>query len=427
MQPGATESANPGVDERLRRIEAITDVALIKLGIGDLLHEMLDGIRDVMQIDTAAILLLDASGRYLVTAAARGLDESERQRAHIPVGQGFAGRVAAERSPIVIDPVTSENVVNPVLVRSGIRAILGVPLVSEGNLIGVLHVGTRQAQRQFADEDIQLLIRVAELVSSATRTRLDAEDRAAAQALQRSLLPSQLPRVPGLDFAARYVPGEGSVSGDWYDVFTLPGGRVGVVMGDVAGHGLRASVVMGRLRSALRAYALEHDDPAYVLHRLDVKIHYFETGAMATALYAVTEPPFDRIRISSAGHLPPMLVMPGGAEAHLTDVPPDLPLGVDPSTLRRSTTVRLPVGSSLALFTDGLVERRTLSTAAAGVERDPIDHGLAELARVLRPGSAESACTRVMDHLLSVQAPDDDVALLVLSRTATTRHGGDVP
>jgi serine phosphatase RsbU (regulator of sigma subunit) len=424
MKRGTTAPANLGVDDRLRRIEAVADVALNKLGIGDLLHEMLDGVRDVMQVDTTAVLLLDASGRYLVTAAARGLDESERQRAHIPLGQGFAGRVAAERGPVLIDPVTAENVINHVLVRSGIRAILGVPLVADGKLVGVLHVGTRQAQRQFADEDIELLVRVAERVSSATRIRLDLEDRAAAQALQRSLLPSQLPAVPGLDFAARYVPGEGSVSGDWYDVFNLPGGRVGLVMGDVAGHGLRASVVMGRLRSALRAYALEHDDPAYVLHRLDMKIHYFEAGAMATALYAVTEAPFDRIRISSAGHLPPMFVATGDAEAHLTDVPPDLPLGVDPSALRRSTTVRLPVGSSLALFTDGLVERRT---AAADADVDPIDHGLAELARVLRPGSAESACTRVMDHLLAVQAPDDDVALLVLARTALPSHRGDVP
>jgi serine phosphatase RsbU (regulator of sigma subunit) len=415
------------MDDRLRRIEAIADVAIIKLGIGDLLHEMLDGVRDVMQVDTTAVLLLDTSGRYLVTAAARGLDESERQRAHIPVGQGFAGRVAAERRPVMIDPVTAENVVNPVLARSGIRAILGVPLISDGALVGVLHVGTRQAQRQFGDADIELLVRVAERVSAATRTRLDLEDRAAAQALQRSLLPSQLPVIPGLDLAARYVPGEGSVSGDWYDVFNLPGGRVGLVMGDVAGHGLRASVVMGRLRSALRAYALEHDDPAYVLHRLDVKIHYFEAGAMATALYAVTEPPFNRIRISSAGHLPPMFVAAGDAEARLTDVPPDLPLGVDPSALRRSTTVRLPVGSSLALFTDGLVERRTLSTTAADVESDPIDHGLAELARALRPGSPEVACTRVMDRLLAVQAPDDDVALLVLARTGSPPRGGDVP
>jgi phosphoserine phosphatase RsbU/P len=417
MQPATTgsagEGAGEGTDERLRLIGSITDVTLARLGLTDLLHEVLDRIRTLLHADTAVVLLLDVNSRYLVTAAARGLDETERQRVHVPVGQGFAGRIAAERRPVIIDSVTPDTVVNPVLMRSNLQAILGVPLEANGKLLGVLHVGSL-SPREFTPDDIHLLEQVAAPVSLAIVARLSAEDRAAAEALQRSLLPSDLPRIGGLHFAARYVPGEGSVSGDWYDVFTLPGGRVGIVMGDVAGHGLRASVVMGRLRSALRAYALEHDDPAYVLHRLDVKIHHFEAGAMATALYAVTEPPFDRIRVSSAGHLPPMQVGPDG-QGYLTDVPPDLPLGVDPAAVRRSTTLRLPLGSSLALFTDGLVERRVPDSDAREV--DPIDHGLAELARFLRPGNPEAACTRVMDHLLAAHAPDDDVALLVMART----------
>jgi phosphoserine phosphatase RsbU/P len=417
MQPATTgsagEGAGEGTDERLRLIGSITDVTLARLGLTDLLHEVLDRIRTLLHADTAVVLLLDVNSRYLVTAAARGLDETERQRVHVPVGQGFAGRIAAERRPVIIDSVTPDTVVNPVLMRSNLQAILGVPLEANGKLLGVLHVGSL-SPREFSPDDVQLLEQVVAPLSLAIVARLSAEDRAAAQALQRSLLPSDLPRIGGLHFAARYVPGEGSVSGDWYDVFTLPGGRVGIVMGDVAGHGLRASVVMGRLRSALRAYALEHDDPAYVLHRLDVKIHHFEAGAMATALYAVTEPPFDRIRVSSAGHLPPMQVGPDG-QGYLTDVPPDLPLGVDPAAVRRSTTLRLPLGSSLALFTDGLVERRVPDSDAREV--DPIDHGLAELARFLRPGNPEAACTRVMDHLLAAHAPDDDVALLVMART----------
>lgn len=414
MQPATTGSAGEAAEERLRLIESITDVTLARLGLTDLLHEVLDRIRNLLHADTAVVLLLDASSRYLVTAAARGLDETERQRVHVPFGQGFAGRIAAERRPVIIDAVNPDTVVNPVLMRSHLQAILGVPLEANGKLLGVLHVGSLSA-REFTPEDVDLLEQVVGPVSLAIVARLAAEDRAAAQALQRSLLPSELPRIGGLQFAARYVPGEGSVSGDWYDVFTLPGGRVGIVMGDVAGHGLRASVVMGRLRSALRAYALEHDDPGYVLHRLDVKIHHFEAGAMATALYAVTEPPFDTIRVSSAGHLPPMRVGPDGV-GQLTDVPPDLPLGVDPGAVRRSTAVRLPVGSSLALFTDGLVERRIPDGDAP--DMDPIDHGLAELARFLRPGNPEATCTHVMDHLLAEHAPDDDVALLVVARTA---------
>ncbi|MPY85954.1 MAG: SpoIIE family protein phosphatase, partial [Actinophytocola sp.] len=113
-------------------------------------------------------------------------------------------------------------------------------------------------------------------------------ERAAATALQRSLLPARLPSVPGGELAARYVPGgEAGVGGDWYDVFTLPSGRLGVVIGDVVSHGLRAAVIMGRMRSALRAYALETEDPAVVLEKLDRETGNFEPGVMATVGFAI--------------------------------------------------------------------------------------------------------------------------------------------
>ncbi len=99
-----------------------------------------------------------------------------------------------------------------------------------------------------------------------------------------------LPGIPGAELSARYRPGKADVGGDWYDVFTLPSGEVGIVMGDVAGHGIAAAVVMGRMRSTLRAYALETDDPAEVLRRLDRKMQHFEPDATATVVYAVCEP-----------------------------------------------------------------------------------------------------------------------------------------
>ena len=158
---------------------------------------------------------------------------------------------------------------------------------------------------------------------------------------QRGLLPSALPAIPGVESAARYVPGAASVSGDWYDVFTLPSGELCVAMGDVAGHGLRAAVVMGRMRSALRAYALESPDPAEVLHRLDRKIEHFEPGAMATVLYAVCHPALRWACVSAAGHLPPVLACPGQPAA-LLEIAPDLPIGVDDTAARSAVTVQAP-------------------------------------------------------------------------------------
>ena len=119
--------------------------------------------------------------------------------------------------------------------------------------------------------------------------------------------------MTGAELAARYIPGHGGVGGDWYDVFTLPSGEPCVVMGDVAGSGLKAAVIMGRMRSALRAYALETSDPGEVLDRLDRKMQHFEPQAMATVLYAVIDPSLEQMRVSLAGHLPPVIAEPGAA------------------------------------------------------------------------------------------------------------------
>jgi phosphoserine phosphatase RsbU/P len=130
----------------------------------------------------------------------------------------------------------------------------------------------------------------ADRAALALHSMMSQDDALAAVALQRSLLPTALPAIQGLDLAARYVTGSGSVGGDWYDVFVLPDGKLGVVVGDVAGSGLAAAVIMGRMRSALRAYVLETSDPAIALRRLDRKIQYFEPDAMATVLYGLYTP-----------------------------------------------------------------------------------------------------------------------------------------
>ena len=174
---------------------------------------------------------------------------------------------------------------------------------------------------------------------------------------QRSLLPAAPPDIEGLDLAVRYLPAEGDLGGDWYDIFVLPSGKVGMVMGDVEGHGLRSAVVMGRLRSALRAYALEHEDPAEVLGRLDRKLCHFESEITATVSYAVTEPPFDTLLICTAGHPPPLIAGSGQREAQEAQVPAGLILGIDPDRQRQSHELVLEQDAALVFYTDGLVER----------------------------------------------------------------------
>ena len=371
--------------------------------------ELLERARRQLGADEASLLLLDASGTMLVPVVALGLDRPGHSGFRVPVGSGFAGRVAASARPVSLTEVRPETVLNPALHRAGIKSLLGVPVSGPTGPLGVTHVGSVTG-RVFTEQDAAHLENLATELAVEVLRRRASEEHIAALALQRSLLPTA-PRVDGLDIAARYVPADGDLGGDWYDVFRLPGERIGIVMGDVAGHGLGAAVIMGRLRSALRAYALEHANPAHVLALLDMKISYFEAGAVATVLYAVAEPPYDCFMVSSAGHLPPYLVSAAG-DAWVADVSPDPPLGVrsaseDPWS-RQAVAVTVPTGASLCLFTDGLVERRPVRG-----DVDQLD-GLNRLIAALRPGDAEAACDALLNELVGDDITGDDIAVLVL-------------
>ena len=397
------------VKERLRRIKSITDVALTNLGVEDLLDELLRRVRDVLDVDTAAVLLIDQASGDLVATAASGLEEEVRQGVRIPMGAGFAGRIAAEVRPIVLEDVEHADIYNPILRDKGIRSLLGTPLVIEGRVIGVIHVGSLSTRR-FDPEDVDLLQTVASQVALAVEARRSNVERAAAVALQRSLIPTMLPPVPGLELSARYLPAhDGGVGGDWYDVFRLPGDQVGVVIGDVVGRGLAAAVVMGRLRSALRAYALEVLDPAIVLERLDRKIQHFEPGQMTTVLYGVIDPTLTTLEISSAGHPLPVVAGPRSTPA-LVEGSVDRPLGVSPEQHRHNRTIELQPGGVVGLFTDGLVERRG----------EVLDQGFERLCAAITHESAARSCRAAIAALAPDDGWADDAALLVIRRADDT-------
>jgi sigma-B regulation protein RsbU (phosphoserine phosphatase) len=393
----------PPDEDDLRDIRAVTDAALSHLSAGDLLATLLGRVREILDADTAAVLLLDNSGRQLIATAASGLEEEVSQGVRIPVGQGFAGRIAAERRPVILDHVDHGNVLNPLLLEKGIRSLAGVPLLVHGAVLGVLHVGAVR-DRVFTARDAELLQLAADRAAVAVQWLGSREDHAAALALQRSLVPSALPAVRGAEIAARYVPGSGRVGGDWYDVFVLPSGKLGTVVGDVAGSGLSAAVIMGRMRSALRAYALEFPSPAAVLAKLDHKMQYFEEGeVMATVAYAVLDPACGQVAIASAGHLPPVIAAPGQRSA-MAQIAVGPPIGVTDAPGRQVTTLALAPGSVLCLFTDGLVERRD----------EPIDDGITRLCHAVTPGPPEAVCVSVMQALVGRHYPGDDIALVVL-------------
>ena len=357
-----------------------------------------------MQADTAVVLLLDFASGQLIATAASGLEEEVHQGVRIPVGRGFAGRIVAEYQPVILDHVDHTTVLNPILWTKGLRSMMGVPMVAGGRVIGVLHVGSLTS-RKFTAHDTELLQLAADRAAAAVQSMTAQADRLAAAALQRSLVPAALPVVARAELAARYIPGSGGVGGDWYDVFTLPTGELCVVIGDVAGSGLPAAVIMGRMRSALRAYALETRDPAEVLSRLDRKMQHFEPDAMATVLYAVIEPGLDRMNICLAGHFPPVIAHPG-QPAELASVATGVLIGIADQVRRPVTTVPILPGTLLCFYTDGLIER----------PGELIDDGLTRLCRAVTAQPAEGASAAVMNTLIGSGRARDDIALLMVRR-----------
>ncbi len=192
----AADAGFGAAEARLRDIQSITDAALSHLDDHDFLAELLDRAREILQADTAAVLLLDYSSGQLIAKAAAGLEEEVRQGVRIPVGRGFAGRIAAEHRPVILDHVDHTTVLNPILLSKGIHALMGVPMVAGGRVIGVMHVGSL-TPRQFTSQDAELLQLAADRAASAVQSQAAHDDRVAAAALQRSLLSTALPVVPG--------------------------------------------------------------------------------------------------------------------------------------------------------------------------------------------------------------------------------------
>lgn len=408
METASNEQQGSGqTDDQsaVQPLQRVTEAALAYLDLDDLLSELLDRTTEILDVDTAAILLLEEDRRSLVARAAKGLEEEVERGFTLPVGAGFAGRIAATQQPVVVEDLDNSpiEIVNPLMRQKGVRSLLGVPLIVEGRLVGVLHIGTLE-RRDFDSDDIHLLRTVGDRVALAIEHRRLMEMRTAARHLQQRLLPHALPEIPELDLAARYLPAEAGVGGDWYDVIALPSGRVGVAIGDVVGKGAQAAAYMGELRSALRAYALEELAPAPALAKLARFVDLIR-GQMATLVYGIIDPGESRMRIARAGHPYPLLIHPERGATYLTSGGGP-PLGVVEVDSFPEHESAIEAGSTLLLYTDGLVERRGKRI------RDP-ESALAETASA-SPLDPETLCDNVIGRFVRGQPSADDVALLAV-------------
>src|SRR5262249_30662531 len=203
---------------RLRALQSIIDVAIAPSSLDELLGNLLARVREGLSTDTATVLILDEERAELVTQASLGTEEAEHHL-RVPLGAGFAGAIAAQRKESVVEDTSTIEIFSPLLREKGVRSLVGMPLLAQDRIVGVLEVGTLE-RRAFSQDDLLLLRLVASRAALAIEhTLLHEQQRDIAETLQRSLLPERLPASLDLALAARYVPGGAGaeVGGDWYD------------------------------------------------------------------------------------------------------------------------------------------------------------------------------------------------------------------
>jgi PAS domain S-box-containing protein len=405
----AARAEAEAVAETMGKLQAVTDVALRHLTLNELLQEVLLRIRETLEVDATGILLLDDNdaGATFASGAVVTPEGKAEAGTQIPVARGFGRRLAGAGEVVAIDSVSDPLVLHPLLKDSHIVSLAAAPMAVEGRLHGVLQIGTTK-KRRFSSADQGLLQLIADRAALAVQhARLYEREHGIVETLQRALLPARLPQLPGVHVAARYLPGGmgADVGGDWYDVFPLENGRIGIAIGDVAGHGLRAAALMGQLRNSLRAYAIEGHPPANVVDRLNRLVRDLEQGWMATLLYLVLSPDDSEIRFANAGHMPALSLELG--DARFIDVNRGPPLGVGADAEYTEVVQALPPGSTLVVFTDGLVEE-------PGVAPDVALARLAKNALAGMSDDPDALCEHLVHAQLGEGQPRDDVAFVAI-------------
>jgi serine phosphatase RsbU (regulator of sigma subunit) len=342
------------------------------------LNRIVTTAMDLVGARYGALGVLDESGDHLERFIAVGLSEQERAdlaQTGYPRGQGVLGHLIRHPEPLRVESIVSHP--SSTGFPPGhpcMRSLLGVAISVRGEIYGDLYLSERRDGKPFDAHDENVVVALAGAAGIAIENvRLFERVRVGAEQFQRLLLPT-LPDLRPFTAAAIYRPAAepSQLGGDWYDAIPLPGNVVAVVIGDVVGHDLRAAASMASTRNMLRALLFEHGStPGVVLAQLDRTLQAMTSNPITTTTLARVEPagPDWRLHWSTAGHVPPLLIVPG-RRAESLFAEPGLPLGVDPEQPRPDHSRRVPPDSTVVFFTDGLIEHPARS----------IDESLADLA-----------------------------------------------
>jgi PAS domain S-box-containing protein len=406
---------------RTSRLQQATSLLAEALSVQEVVGVITEVGRSAIGADRSAVALVDKDRLRLRVISSDAMPGEFAEEIPLDRKRVMTAAVNSRRPLILGSPhalrkyFEDETSVEELVRHSDERAWVGLPLTTSGNPLGALEFSFTRLRQITEEERVFLEALAGQCALALERAMLYEREHTTAETLQRSLLPDNLPDVPGVALRAYYKPLSIDVGGDWYDAFRLPDGKLAVAAGDVMGKGLTAAAGMGRVRNALRALALTDPRPAAVLAGLDRLFMATELDEQVTTVcYLVVDPSTGEGVAGNAGHLPPLLLGPGKTP-WLDQAEAGTPLGW--ASPRQQHPFRLPVGHTAVLYSDGLVENR----------KRGLDAGLDELVAVAADaplGVAEDP-DKLIDYLvermLAGYDQDDDVTVLVLQMPGRDR------
>ena len=410
---------------RLTTLADVSAALSATLDVSEALGRLADHVVPALA-DWCAVDMVEPQGVRRVAVAHRDPAKADLLRAVPPLYERGAapaavGRVLDTGQPLLFETLDDEGLARAggppervaMLREVGVTSGLVVPLRARSRVLGAVSMGIADGDRAYDDSDLQLAADIGRRAGLAVENaRLYSREHDVAVALQRSML-SAVPDLPGLQVSAHYFAGSdrADVGGDWYDLVPLPDGAIGIAIGDVMGHDLIAAAAMGQLRSVLRSYAWEGHRPAEVLDRLDRLVQGLGMAQLATCVYGRIEPTGDTaggatLRYSNAGHLPPVVQKRNG-EVQMLDGGKSVLIGAPGVADRAEGEAVLGPGSTLILYTDGLVEDR---------ETD-VEDGIAKLCSLVAAHDpalgVDALCDTLLDELFDGPRQDDAAVIAV--------------
>jgi len=405
---------------RLQAIYEVTDALDITLNLGEFLDKALAKVLETFpQADVAVLTLKDPhTGKFAPSAVRvrKGLDPAKVRVSSSVMREAAAGRQAILSSLPAKDPRFRATMT---IRRSSIAALMCVPLIYHKDVTGQLYVDSRRPGVAFQDDDLALLSWLGKEINLALersrmrrellrRERVERDMRLAAE-VQRSFLPEEPPSVEGYEFALHHSSAMG-VGGDFYDFLPLPGGRLALVIGEVAGRGISAAILAARVTSHIRYLSLQHSSPAEVLNELNsLLVERAPRGSFATMLYAILDPPSRKLTMASASHPAPIRAPaePGGVEP--VELPRQFPLGALDDTEYEDLTIGLDLGDLLVLYTDGVSDASNAEGVWYGQNR--LEGTVAAAPR--EPRAMVEALTDDLASFADEAGQNDDITIII--------------